>query len=118
MICCNDLVDSISSSKRAINDQYFSGAQASLFIGDTWVDDIVDINYRVMHNRQPVYGYGSQHFDFVPKGTILVQGEFTINFREPNYLWMILSRYKSFNQKTAVVEGKENAASLLFAARK
>lgn len=80
-----------------INDQYFSGAQASVFIGDTWVDDIVSISYQTTHSRQPIYGYGSQHFDMMPKGTILVSGEFVINFREPNYLWMILERYKTFN---------------------
>ena len=50
-----------------------------------------------MHQRTPIYGYGSQHFDLIPKGTILVTGEFAINFREPNYLWMILERYKTFN---------------------
>lgn len=79
------------------NKQYFAGTQASLFIGDTWVDDVTSIDYQVHHSRTPVYGYGSQHFDFLPKGTILVSGSFTINFREPNYLWMILARYKTFN---------------------
>lgn len=80
-----------------INGQYFSGAQVSVFIGDTWIDDIVSISYQTTHQRQPVYGYGSQHFDLMPKGTILVAGEFSINFREPNYLWMVLERYKTFN---------------------
>lgn len=80
-----------------INDQYFSGVQASVFIGDVWVDDVVSLDFNVDHAREPVYGYGSQHFDFLPKGRILVTGTFTINFREPNYLWMILARYKVFN---------------------
>lgn len=80
-----------------INQRYFSGAQASLFIGDTWVDDVVSIQFQKMHNREPKFGYGSQHWDFVPKGVIYYQGEFTINFREPNYLFMILERYKKFN---------------------
>jgi hypothetical protein len=84
-----------------INNQFFSGTQASLFIGDTWVDDIVSISYQHHHNRQPVFGYGSQHWDFVPKGIIMIQGEFTINFREPNYLFMILERYKKFNAPSA-----------------
>jgi len=80
-----------------INKEYFSGAQASIFIGDVWVDDVTAIDYTVQHTRAPFYGYGSQHFDFVPKGSILVSGSFTINFREPNYLWLIAERYKIFN---------------------
>ena len=80
-----------------LNKQYFAGTQASVFIGDTWIDDITSIDYQVHHSRNPVYGYGSQHFDLLPKGTIIVSGSFTVNFREPNYLWMILARYKTFN---------------------
>lgn len=80
-----------------INEQYFSGAQASIFIGDTWVDDIVTMDMAIATNRAPIYGYGSQFFDFVPKGSVLITGQFTINFREPNYLWLILERNKEFD---------------------
>jgi len=78
------------------NKKYFSGSQASLYLGDVWVDEIVNYSFTIQHNRTPVYGYGSQHWDFMPKGTIMVMGEFTINFKEPNYLWIILERYKKF----------------------
>lgn len=81
-----------------INRNYFSGSQASLFIGDVWVDDIFGLSYNVQQGKTPKYGYGSQHFDFVAKGTMLVSGTFMVNFREPNYLWLILERYKTFNQ--------------------
>jgi len=81
-----------------VNEQYYSGNQATLFIGDVWVDDIISIDYTLQHSRMPQYGYGSQHFDFLPKGSILITGSFTINFREPNYLWIILERYKHFNK--------------------
>ena len=82
---------------QGVNENYFSGSQASLFIGDIWVDDILAIDYSVQHVRTPQYGYGSQHWDFLPAGAITVGGTFTINFREPNYLWLILERYKKFN---------------------
>jgi hypothetical protein len=77
-----------------INDQYFSGVQCSLFIGDIWIDDVVAIEYNVVSQRTPIYGYGSQHYDLFPKGIVVVQGAFTINFREPNYLNVVLARYK------------------------
>ena len=40
-----------------INGQYFSGAQASAFIGDVWVDDILALDYSVQHTRLPQFGY-------------------------------------------------------------
>lgn len=99
------------------NIRYFSGSQASLYIGDVWADEITSYSFTVQHDRAPVYGYGSQHWDFMPRGTILIMGEFTINFKEPNYLWIILERYKKFKlagskrtkteeQKLSDLEGK------------
>lgn len=88
-----------ANSSTKLNTQYFSGTQSSLYIGDVWVDDVVNYSFRVEHSRAPVYGYGSQHYDLMPKGTIIIMGEFTINFREPNYLWLILERYKKFNNQ-------------------
>lgn len=87
----------------AANKKYYSGSQASLYIGDVWVDEIINYSFTLQHDRSPVYGYGSQHWDFMPKGTIIVMGEFTINFKEPNYLWIILERYKKFR-----LTGKRN----------
>lgn len=96
----------------AINGQYFSGAQASAFIGDVWVDDILALDYNVQHTRLPQFGYGSQHYDFIPKGNIIVTGSFTVNFREPNYLWLILERYKKFNttREARLIKASEDDA--------
>lgn len=78
-----------------LNEEYFSGSQASVFIGDIWVDEITDLQYSVAANATPIYGYGATFFSHVAQGRVLVQGNFTINFREPNYLFMVLERYKS-----------------------
>lgn len=88
-----------------INKEYFSGTQTSLFIGDVWVDDILSIEYNVQDSKTPKYGYGSQHFDFVTKGSMLVTGSFIINFREPNYLWLLIERYRTFNGRDARLKG-------------
>ena len=77
-----------------INREYFSGAQASIMIGDIWVDDILAINYSNTYSAQPIFGYGSTFYDHIAEGRELIQGSFTINFREPNYLWIILSAYR------------------------
>ena len=76
-----------------VNEEYFSGAQASIMIGDIWVDDIMSISFSDTYSAQPIFGYGSTFFDHISEGREMIQGSFTINFREPNYLWIILSAY-------------------------
>lgn len=79
------------SANILLNTRYFSGAQASIFIGDIWVDDIVGGSFTVTNTKKPIFGYGSTYFDAVAGGQEMVQGNLEINFREPNYLWMILA---------------------------
>lgn len=76
------------------NIEYFSGAQAAIYIGDVWVDEITSISFQVSQSRRPIYGYASQLFDDVAEGVVLVQGQFTINFKEAGYLWLVLNRHK------------------------
>lgn len=92
--------------KRGIyNVEYFSGAQVSLYIGDVWVDEVTTLSYQVMQNRRPIYGYASTLFDDVSEGQVLVQGQFTINFKEAGYLWLILDRYqRQFAGKDSLTE--------------
>ena len=73
---------------------YFSGAQVGLWIGDILVDEVTSIEWQAVQNRTPIYGYASQYFNAVSKGPVLVQGTFTINFKEAGYLWLVLDTYK------------------------
>ncbi len=75
------------------NTEYFSGSQVALYIGDVWVDEITTISYAVSQARTPIYGYADQLFRDVSKGPIIVQGQFTINFKEAGYLFVILDHY-------------------------
>lgn len=84
-------------SSYKMNTEYFSGSQASIFIGDVWVDDILDWQCSLGANAMPIYGYGSTFYDHACQGRVLAQGSFTINFREPNYLFAILARYRKYN---------------------
>lgn len=76
------------------NIEYFSGSQAAIYIGDIWVDEITSFSYRVSNTKTPIYGYASELYDDVSKGRVLIQGEFTINFKEAGYLFLILNRYQ------------------------
>lgn len=68
---------------------YFSGTDAKVFFGDVWVDDIVTIQYSVNQNKIPIYGYASQLYDAIARGTVIVQGSLTIAFKEMGYLNMV-----------------------------
>lgn len=81
---------------------YFSGSQMFLYIGDVWVDEVTSLEYRVRNTKQPIYGYASQLYDDIAAGQILVEGTFTINFKEQGYLWAVLQRY--YTQGTLVIE--------------
>jgi len=69
---------------------HFSGANVSLYIGDILIDEITSIQYRMEQQKRPIYGYASHHWDFVAKGTTIVTGNFTINFKEAGYLHIVL----------------------------
>ncbi len=68
---------------------YFSGIDAKVFFGDVWVDDIITIQYTVSQNKIPIYGYASQLYDAVARGTVIVNGSVTIAFKEMGYLNMV-----------------------------
>lgn len=86
------------------NVDYFSGSQCAVYIGDTWVDEVTSLTYVVQQDRVPLYGYADQLFSGVSKGQVIIQGEFTINFKEAGYLFLILDRYQTvINQKQSVL---------------
>lgn len=72
---------------------YFSGSQMFLYIGDVWVDEITQLQYRTDQTKRPIFGYASQLWDDCAAGQVMVQGMFTINFKEQGYLWAVLRRY-------------------------
>ena len=77
---------------RIYDVEYFTGSQASIYIGDVLVDEVESIAWNLQQSKQPVYGYASQLFDAVIRGNVLVQGQFTVNFIDNGYLFAILAR--------------------------
>ena len=76
-------------------ENYFSGSDVGIYIGDKWVDDIVSLQYGTINNKAPMYGYASTHFDAVGKGTTIVQGQFGIVFSKSEYFKKILENYQA-----------------------
>lgn len=78
-------------------EDYYTGCDVGIFIGDIWVDDVVTIQYTLTNNKSPIYGYMSEKFDAVTRGTTIVQGQFAIAFKETGYLTTILKNYQYKN---------------------
>lgn len=98
--------------------EYFTSQQAALYIGDVFIDEAVGINYSIQQSKSPIYGYASQLFDAVSAGTVLAQGQFTINFKESGYIWLVLQRYKRFqNQVDATIQRYNNVQDKFTAAQ-
>lgn len=80
---------------------YFCGSQVAIFMGDIWLADISMIQYEMTQNKRPYYGYKSQKWDLVAKGTQIIQGAFALNYTHTNFLNMALAEYQRHSQTYA-----------------
>lgn len=84
-----------STLQTTVYDQeYFSGSQVNLYIGDVLIDEATSLQVSVTQRKRPIYGYASQLYDNVSCGTVIVEGSFEINFKESAYLHTVLSRFE------------------------
>lgn len=79
---------------------YFASNQALLFIGEALVDEVVAINYQFSNPKVPVYGYNAEYYSVAARGKIIVNGNFSINYIQPDYLMAALDSYFSNKNKT------------------
>lgn len=66
--------------------EYFTGSQASIYIGDVWIDEVFGVQFLATQNVLPLYSYASSKFDAIARGKVLIQGYFEINFIDEGYL--------------------------------
>lgn len=72
--------------------QYYTGSQASIWVGDIMVEEVFGIHFQATQNIVPIWGYASPFFDAVARGKVLIHGAFTINFIDEGYLYWILHK--------------------------
>lgn len=101
----------LSRTMTAYEFDYFSGAQISIYIGDILVDDIEHIQFNVTQTKRPIYGYASQYFHTVADGQILVEGTFSIPFKEADYIIATLDNYMAGRAPIEEIENKGGSAS-------
>jgi len=79
---------------------YHSGAQISVWFGDMWVNDISSISWQYSQEKRPLYGYASTYFDAVSRGQVMVQGNFTVNFRQRDYISFVIDNLRRLETAT------------------
>jgi hypothetical protein len=92
----------VDQTIKSYDQEYFSGAQVALFIGDIWVDEVSMFQMEVMQNKTPIYGYASELWDAISRGPKIVRGSFMINFKEAGYLFAVLNHYRKMGNKGSI----------------
>lgn len=94
------------------NEDYFSGADARIYFGDIWIDEVFNIQVALQEQVTPIYGYSSYTYDAVMRGARQVQGQFQINFKEVSYLHTVMkeleSRWDDLKQNNDSLTSYEN----------
>lgn len=70
--------------------RYYSSIDVELYIGNTYVDDAVTLQFSVQQNVGGMTGYNSYTVDEFVLGSRSIQGVFEVNFTSPNYLNKVL----------------------------
>lgn len=74
---------------------YFTGVQASIWIGDIWIEEVFGVSFSASQNIVPIFGYASSIYDAVARGKAIVQGTFEVNFVNEGYLYYILHKHNA-----------------------
>ena len=74
--------------------RYYSTLDAEVYFGNSFVEDVVDINWSITQSQMPLFGFNSYVYDEVALGSRIIQGQFVINFTSPNYLFKLLEEAK------------------------
>lgn len=91
------LYTNINTTSSNVQKRYFSGIDAEIYFGETYIDEAVNINFNLQQNTLPIYGYNSYIFDTIAQGTRLIQGSFTVNFTRSGYLYEVLNTLSIVN---------------------
>jgi len=71
---------------------YYSGLDVSVYFNNIYIDEAVALQYQELEQVKPVFSYA----DYTPRrfshGSRMIQGTFTINFKDSGYITKILQR--------------------------
>lgn len=102
----NGLLDVRKLRQTSLYKRYYSGNDVSIYIGDTYIDEAVNIQYQLAENVLPLYGYARHSFKEIARGTRVVQGTFTLNFTDPDEIYNLMRRMSMVEANTMVANQK------------
>lgn len=70
---------------------YISAGDGEIYINNVLVDECYDIQFSYREMKEPIYGYRSKYYSTVLPGTVLISGQFTINYIHDAYLYALLT---------------------------
>lgn len=80
--------------------RYYSSLDAEIFIGNTYIDDLVQINWSVEQATMPLFGYNSYTFDDLAVGARQVAGTFVVNFTKAGFMYDVLRNTQAISRST------------------
>lgn len=93
--------------------RYFSSLDSEIYIGETYVDTIVQITWAVEQATMPIFGYNSYVFDDLAVGARQVSGSFVINFTKSRFLYDILKNVSGVSRSSLYAPADINDNSKL-----
>ena len=95
--------------------EYFSGSNIRIYFDDIFIDEIILLTFTLQEQLMPFHGYNSYTFDHIFRGNRIVQGAFSINFKDTNYISTALdSLLETQEQSTSYREPDEENLNKLY----
>lgn len=93
--------------------RYYSSLDAEIYIGDTYIDDVVQINWSVEQATMPLFGYNSYTFDDLAVGARQVSGNFVVNFTKAGFMYDVLRNTEAISRSTFKSTADANTSNKL-----
>lgn len=96
------------------NSTYWSGLDVKVYADSVYLDEAIQLNYQIVEQVRPYYGYASYIPDRMHHGSRIVSGELSINFKRDGYIFSLLNLIRSgqsADRPTAVPVGDSSAGA-------
>lgn len=117
----NIRLDKIPHVTNTVNGdkRYYSALDGELYFGNIFVDEVTNISWQMSQQALPIYGYNSYTFDDMAVGNRIIQGQFSINFTEENFLMKLQSSgsFQRVARKKYAPDNKQKTAYSDYRAR-
>lgn len=93
----NSVNNAVQIDKDVLEYDYYEAAQCQIYLGNILVDDISFVSFTLQNTKRSIYGYASKIRDTVATGRVVIEGAFSINFKETAYLHIVMEELKRTN---------------------